>query len=77
MKGIKKDYGTENMALFVHGAPAKHFEYLFKAFETKTMLSQPMHNVQDLVKQDSLLHLVQELVHQNQQICKTQNVLSL
>ncbi len=32
MKGIKKDYGKENMALFVHGAPAKHFEYLFKAF---------------------------------------------
>ncbi len=32
MKGIKKDYGKEHMALFVHGAPAKHFEYLFKAF---------------------------------------------
>ena len=32
MKGIKKDYGKENMALFVHGSPAKHFEYLFKSF---------------------------------------------
>ncbi|RLD41762.1 MAG: nitrate reductase, partial [Bacteroidetes bacterium] len=32
MKGISKDYGKENMALFVHGAPAKHFEYMFKAF---------------------------------------------
>jgi thiosulfate reductase/polysulfide reductase chain A len=32
MNKIKKDYGKENMALFVHGAPAKHFEYLFKAF---------------------------------------------
>ena len=32
MNGIKKEYGKENMALFVHGAPAKHFEYLFKAF---------------------------------------------
>ena len=31
MKKIWKDYGKEHMALFVHGAPAKHFEYLFKA----------------------------------------------
>lgn len=32
MNSIKKNYGKENMALFVHGAPAKHFEYMFKAF---------------------------------------------
>ncbi len=32
MKKIKKDYGAESMALFVHGAPAKHFEYLMSAF---------------------------------------------
>jgi thiosulfate reductase/polysulfide reductase chain A len=31
VKKIRKDYGKENMALFVHGAPAKHFDYLFKA----------------------------------------------
>lgn len=32
MNGIKKSYGKEHMALFVHGAPATHFDYLFKAF---------------------------------------------
>lgn len=32
MNGIKSKYGKEHMALFVHGAPAKHFEYLFKAW---------------------------------------------
>jgi thiosulfate reductase/polysulfide reductase chain A len=31
VKKIRKEYGKENMALFVHGAPAKHFDYLFKA----------------------------------------------
>jgi thiosulfate reductase/polysulfide reductase chain A len=31
VKKVRKEYGKENMALFVHGAPAKHFDYLFKA----------------------------------------------
>ncbi len=32
MKAIKNKYGSENMALFVHGAPAKHFEHLFASW---------------------------------------------
>ncbi len=34
MNGIKKKYGAESMGLFVHGAPAKHFDYLMSAFGT-------------------------------------------
>ncbi len=32
MKNIEKKYGKEHMALFIHGSPAYHYEYLFKAW---------------------------------------------
>ncbi|OIO99716.1 MAG: nitrate reductase [Bacteroidetes bacterium CG2_30_33_31] len=32
MEAIDKKYGKEHIALFIHGAPAAHFEYLFKSY---------------------------------------------